>query len=115
MLFTRVRERPHMARERPSSAFGVMVSSPFSCLTSISSTTVQASWPLGPFTVTVWPSRVAVTPCGIATAFFPIRDILVDPEKHFAADIGAASGGVGHDALGGRQHRDAEAVLHRLQ
>ena len=37
-----------------------------------------------PFTVTVWPSMVTVTPAGTATAFFPIRDILVDPAEDFA-------------------------------
>src|ERR1700712_654094 len=115
MFDTRVRDRPHIARARVLSSRGVSVSSPFSWATLISSTTVHASWPLGPLTVTVWPSRVTVTPCGIATAFLPIRDILIDPEKDFAADIGVAGGGVGHDALGGRQHRDAEAVLDRLQ
>src|SRR5262245_40917138 len=115
MLFTKVRDRPHMARARVESSRGVKVSSPFSWAMAISSTTVQVSWPLGPLTVTVWPSRVAVTPCGMATAFLPIRDILVDPKQDFAADIGVAGGGVGHDALGRRQHRDAQAVLDRLQ
>src|SRR4051794_15586932 len=115
MLATSVRDRPHIACARVVSLRLVSSSSPPSCLTSISSATVQASWPLGPFTVTVWPSRVTVTPEGMATAFFPIRDISVDPAEHFAAHVGVARRGVRHDALGRRQDRDPEAVLHRLQ
>src|SRR5215218_508883 len=115
MLFTRVRERPHMACARVFSTRLDSVSSPPSCFTSISSATVQASWPLGPFTVTVWPSRVTVTPLGMATAFFPIRDILVDPAEDFAAHVGVARRGVRHDALRRRQDRDPEAVLYGLQ
>ena len=46
---------------------------PSSWLTSISSTTVQASWPLGPLTVTVCPSSVTVTPEGIGDG------LLADP------------------------------------
>ena len=115
MLFTRVRDRPHMARARVVSSRGAKESAPPSCLTTISSLTVQESSPLGPFTDTVWPSSVTVTPAGMAMAFLPIRDISVHPAEDFAADIGVAGGGVGHDALGRRQDRDAEAVLHRLQ
>src|SRR3954468_24409327 len=103
MLFTSGRERPHMARERVLSSRGARVISPFSWRISISSATVQASWPLGPFTVTVWPSRVTVTPAGTAIAFFPIRDISIDPAEHFTAHVLIACGRVGHDALGRRQ------------
>src|ERR1700733_4522760 len=98
----------------PSPRFA-KVSSPSAWLTSISSATVQESSPLGPFTVTVWPSRVTVTPLGMATAFFPIRDISVDPAEDFAAHVRVARGRVRHDALGRRQDRDPEAVLHGLQ
>src|SRR3954452_7063290 len=115
MLFTRVRERPHMAWARWPSTFLVSRSSAPSCLISISSATVQASCPLGPFTVTVWPSRVTVTPLGTATAFFPIRDISVDPAEDFAAHVGVTRRGVRHDALRRRQDRDTQAVLDRLQ
>src|SRR5262245_25578918 len=115
MLFTRVRERPHMACARVVSTRLESSSSCPSWRTSISSATVQASWPLGPFTVTVWPSRVTVTPAGTATDFFPIRDISVDPAEHFAAHVRVPRGRVRHDALRRRQNRDPEAVLHRLQ
>src|SRR5690606_33440306 len=81
----------------------------------ISSATVQARSPLGPLTETVWPSSVTVTPFGTAMVFLPIRDISVDPAEDFAADIGVAGVGVGHDALRSRKDRDAEAVLDRLQ
>src|SRR3989442_8350097 len=102
MLFTRVRERPHMARARVESSRGVSAISPFSCVTAISSATVQASSPLGPFTLTVWPSRVTVTPAGTEMVFLPIRDISIHPAEHFAADVGVTGGVVGHDALGRR-------------
>src|SRR3954454_23154772 len=115
MLFTSVRERPHIAWARLPSPRLASNSSWPSWRTSISSATVQESWPLGPFTVTVWPSRVTVTPLGMATAFFPIRDILVDPAEDFAAHVRVPRGRVRHDALRRRQDRDPEAVLHRLQ
>src|SRR5690606_10063590 len=115
MLSTRVRDRPHMARARWVSARGLSDSSSPSCLTSISSATVQVRSPLGPFTETVWPSSVSVTPFGIAMVFLPIRDISVDPAEDFAAHLGLAGRGVRHDALGRGEDRDAEAVLDRLQ
>src|SRR5690606_30438037 len=115
MLSTRVRDRPHMARARAVSERGVRVRASPSWVTSISSATVQVRSPLGPFTDTVWPSSVTVTPFGIAMDFLPIRDILVDPAENFAAHVGLAGRGVGHDALGRRKDRDAEAVLDRLQ
>src|SRR3954451_5945170 len=106
MLATSVRDRPHMACARVESTRLVRTRSWPSWRTSISSATVQASWPLGPFTVTVWPSRVTVTPAGTAIAFFPIRDISIDPAEHFTAHVLIACGRVGHDALGRRQDRD---------
>src|ERR1700751_2283279 len=115
MLFTSVRDRPHMAFARGvSTRFERRGSAP-SRRPSISLATVQASWPLGPFTVTFWPSMVTVTPAGTATAFFPIRDILVDPAEDFAAHVRVTRGRVGHDALRRRQDRDPKAVLHGLQ
>src|SRR5690606_6697914 len=115
MLATSERDRPHMPRARWVSSRGDSLSSPFSWTTSTSSATVQASWPLGPFTVTVWPSMVTVTPDGTAIGFLPMRDISVDPAQHFAAHVLVAGRGVGHDALGRRKDRDAQAVLHRLE
>src|SRR4051812_24820622 len=100
MLFTRVRERPHIAWARGPSERLARVSSAPSSFGSISSASVQASWPLGPFTVIVWPSTVTVTPFGTAIGFFPIRDMSVDPAEDFAAHVGVARRGVRHHALG---------------
>src|SRR5665213_3514360 len=102
MLFTRVRERPHMARARLLSSRGAKEISPASCFTAISSLTVQESSPFGPFTDTFWPSTATVTPVGTEIAFLPIRDISIHLTEDFAADIGVARGGVGHHALGRR-------------
>src|SRR5512139_3792090 len=109
MLFTRVRERPHIACARGLSSrlASTMVCPSWDGM--ISSARVQASWPLGPFTVTVCPAIVTWTPAGIATGFLPIRDILVDPADDFAAHVRLTGGRVGHDALGRRQDRDPEA------
>src|SRR3990167_4245308 len=98
MLFTRVRDRPHIPRARVESLRGESVSSAPSSVISISSETVQERFPLGPFTATVWPSMVTVTPEGIATIFFPIRLISVHPAEDFAADVSVAGGGVRHHA-----------------
>src|SRR5436309_407223 len=115
MLFTRVRERPHIAWARGVSSRLVSTIVSPSREGTTSSVSVQASSPFGPFTVTVWPSIVTWTPLGTATGFLPIRDISIDPADHFAAHVGLTGRGVGHDALGRRQDRDPEAVLHRLQ
>src|SRR5687767_6969081 len=115
MLFTRVRDRPHMAWALGVSWRMPIVSWSPSWAMVTSSGKVQASWPLVPFTVTVWPSMLTVTPFGMGTAFFPIRDILVDPAEDFAADVGVARGVVRHDALGRGQDGDPEAILDRLQ
>src|SRR5665213_2733788 len=102
MLFTKVRERPHMARARVESSRGANERTPSSCLITLSSLTVQESSPLGPFTDTLWPSRATMTPAGMEIAFLPIRDISIHLAQDFAADISVARGGVGHDALGRR-------------
>src|SRR5438270_629591 len=76
MLLTRVRDSPHIDLARVDASRGVRVSSPPSSLRTISSTTVHDSSPLGPLTVTVWPSSFKVTPLGIATGFFRMRAIM---------------------------------------
>src|SRR5665213_1017968 len=94
MLFTRVRERPHMAWARVvSSRLESTMVSP-SRVGTTSSVRVQASWPLGPLTVTVWPSIVTWTPLGTSMGFLPIRDISVDPADHFAAHVRLTGGEV---------------------
>src|SRR5437879_11764606 len=85
--------------------------------------------PLGPFTLTVWPSILAVTPTGMATAFFPTRDMALIRLHHFnftaftleyraedfSADIGVAGVVVGHHALGRGTDSDAKAVIDARQ
>src|SRR5687767_6535523 len=75
-----------------------------------SSSIAIVSVPLGPLTVSVPCSVVAVTPPGMATGFLPIRDILEYLRQHFAADILLARLGVAEHAARGRHDDRAEAV-----
>ena len=43
---------------------------------------VRASWPFGPFTVTVWPSILRSTPEGIVTGRRPMRLISADHQTY---------------------------------
>src|SRR5947209_10134479 len=115
MLATSERERPHIARARVVSSRGSKRISPSCKATEISSATVQASAPLGPFTWTVWPSTSTITPAGTGIAFLPMRDMSIDPKEDLAPHVGLARGVVAHHALGRREDRDAKPVLHRLQ
>src|SRR3954466_7634613 len=76
---------------------------------------MKESVPLGPFTFTVCPSTVAVTPDGIGTGRLPTRDMLYPFSEHreenFAAHIRVARVVVSHDSLRRRQHRNAETVV----
>src|SRR3954451_18504952 len=74
--------------------------------------------PFGPFTLTVCPSTLAVTPAGIGTGFFPTRDMacflrprLEHCAEDFAADIGIACVVIGHHAFRRGEDRDTEAVI----
>src|SRR4030088_1517151 len=116
-----------MARARLVSARGSTLTSFFSTLASTSPCSTSESAPLGPFTLTTWPSTLAVTPEGMATGFFPTRDMVIDPGslirwsglKHRAEDLSAdivvARVVIGHDALGRRQDRDPQPVVHARQ
>src|SRR5262245_65601799 len=68
-----------MARARLVSARGsTLISLPCTvAVTSLCSATAMA--PLGPLTLTIWPSTVAVTPEGSAMGFFPTRDMTEGP------------------------------------
>src|SRR5262245_20876860 len=68
-----------MARARLVSARGSILTSLPSTLAATSLCSATASAPLGPFTLTTWPSTLAVTPEGIATGFFPTRDMAAGP------------------------------------
>src|SRR5262245_62086713 len=104
-----------MARARLVSARGSTLIPPFSIFTTMSSGTTYCSAPFGPFSFTVWPSTLAVTPDGTGTAFLPIRDMTVPSLEHraenLAAHIGVAGHMVRHHALGSRHDRYAEAVV----
>src|SRR5690242_16235877 len=120
MFETMVRDMPHWARAGLDSSRGSTLTAPFSMATEISSGTVKRSSPFGPLALTVWPSRLAVTPCGTATGFLPIRDILLSSGSehradHFAAHIGLAGVVVGHDAAGGGDDRHAEPIVDARQ
>src|SRR5262249_43741216 len=112
-----------MARARLVSARGSILTSLPSTLAPTSSCSTSESAPLGPFTFTTWPSTLAVTPEGIATGFFPTRDMTVDPlssvsehrAEDFPADVVVAGVVIGHHALGRGQDRNAQAVVHARQ
>src|SRR5215470_9712924 len=112
-----------MARARLVSARGSTLTSLLSTLAVTSECSVTASAPFGPLILTVWPSTTAVTPEGIATGFFPTRDMAVDPgsrflehrAEDFPAHVVVAGVVVGHHALGRGQDRHPQAVVHARQ
>src|SRR5690348_8534469 len=93
-----------------------MPSSP--TLASTSSNSLSDNSPLGPFTRTILPSMLAVTPFGRGTGFLPIRDILLSsehPAEHFAAHVLLAGGHVRHHTLRRGDDRHAQALTVRPQ
>src|SRR5882724_577894 len=117
-----------MARARLGSARGSTLTSPFSTLAATSPCSTTESAPFGPFTFTVCPSTTAVTPEGMATGFFPTRDMVLDPGslilgpsalEHGAEDLSAhivvARVVIGHHALGRGEDRDPQPVVHPRQ
>src|ERR1700744_4491899 len=102
------------------SSRGVTVMPCSSTFASTSVTSFTDSSPLGPLTLTVWPSTEAVTPLGRTTGFLPIRDIVFSSPseyltEHFAADVLFAGCAVCHHALRRRNNRKAEALAVRLE
>src|SRR6185503_2095355 len=75
-----------------------------------SSSSAIVSVPLGPLTVSVPSSAVAVTPPGMAMGFLPIRDILEYLRQHFAADVLLARLGIAEHAARGRDDHRPQAV-----
>ena len=59
----------------PSSSGRATVMRLPSFVTVMGSATTWLSWPLGPLTVTVGPSRPTSTPEGTGTGFLPMRDM----------------------------------------
>src|SRR5690349_2744836 len=109
---------PHMASAPSISRCGVNVTPSSPTLASTSGTSVTFSSPFGPFTLTVLPSTVAVTPFGNATGFLPIRDIMRSLEhlaEDFAAHILLASVRVGHHALRRGDDRHAKTLAMGLE
>ncbi len=71
----------------------------------------RESSPFGPFTLTVGPSTVTVTPAGMGTGIFPMRDMgSPDLAEDLAADARRAGLAVGEDASARGEDGDPEAV-----
>src|SRR5688572_11061580 len=66
--------------------------------------------PLGPLTVSVPSSAVAVTPPGIGMGFLPMRDILEYLRQQLAADVLLARLGIREHAARGRDDHRPEPV-----
>src|SRR5262245_16455941 len=112
-----------MARARLVSARGSTLTSLPSTLAATSPCSTSESAPLGPFTLTVCPSTLAVTPDGIATGFFPTRDMAIRSvarrsehrAEDFSAHVVVARVVIGHDALGRGEDRNAQSIVHPRQ
>src|ERR1700733_13925527 len=79
MLAISVRDRPCRARTGPSSVGRVTWRTVSSLTTWIGSATVSFSSPLGPLTLTAWPSIAMSTPLGMGMGRRPMRDMLLSP------------------------------------
>src|SRR5690242_16913350 len=111
------------ARERPCSAFWLASSLERDATTlspsrpnEIPSGNLRDSSPFGPFTETVEPSMLTVTPLGTVTGILPIRDIvrppLPDEGEQLAPGVGATSLRVRHEPARRAQDGHAESVAH---
>src|SRR5690242_17255512 len=83
MLAMSVRDRPCSAFDSRSSSGRETWIVPSCWATVIGSATTWVSVPLGPFTVTFWPSMLMSTPEGTGTGSFPIRlmvSVLLSPD-----------------------------------
>src|SRR5829696_9305117 len=88
MLAMRVRDSPCRARLCRSSSGRCTRRVPSSSRSTVmGAATVWLSWPLGPFTLTVWPSMVTSTPLGTAIGSRPIRDIVAAPLPDVGEDF----------------------------
>src|SRR5690242_6555342 len=102
---------PHMLRAFLVSSRGSTAMPSPVLDTLISSGSVKASSPLGPFTLTIWPSTTACTLAGTGTGRLPVRDMALVPlsatagspqSEHVAQDLAAhlllARPRIGHHA-----------------
>src|SRR3954449_11752860 len=88
MLAMRVRDRPCRARLWRSSLGRCTRSVPSSSRSTVmGAATVWLSEPLGPLTLTVWPSMAMSTPPGTAIGSRPIRDIFAAPLPDVGEDF----------------------------
>src|SRR4051794_16336404 len=111
MLLTRVRVRPCSCLWVFVSLGRVTRSTSPSRLTLISGWRSRDSEPFGPVTATWRPSMATSTPAGTWIGSRPIRDIgLPDVRQDFAAELGLAGLGAGHDALARADDDDPEAT-----
>src|SRR5215831_8447704 len=121
MLASSERDMPQAARARLVSLRGSILTAPSPMVTLTSSGSASCKVPFGPFTLMFCPLTFAVTPDGIATAFFPMRDIalrtfqLEHRAQDLAADVLVACFVIRHHPLGGRQDRDPEPVVDARQ
>src|SRR6478609_2965113 len=113
MFATSERVRPCSARCSPRLVGRVTISSPSTCSTVMSRWILSNSSPRGPLTVTRSGSIATVTPAGTGMGLRPIRLMPASPHlRHdLATDALAARLVTGHDALGRRDDRRAEATL----
>src|SRR5215468_10805025 len=107
-----------MARACWLSLRGSTRTAPPSSLADTSPCKMTCKAPFGPFTLTVWPSILAVTPEGTATGFMPTRDMvsflrcaLEHRAEDLAAHIGVTRVMVGHHTLLGQHKRTTETVV----
>src|SRR5258708_2128422 len=120
LLATSARMRPWNARDLPSSLERVNCTTLFSIVTPMPGTTAVFRVPLGPFTVTTFPSCLISTPFGTGISFLPIRDMgnlltrrsLPDLAEDFAADAALDGFLSGQHALRGRNDGKPEAAEH---
>src|SRR5438128_7609448 len=121
-----------MARARLVSARGSTLTSLPCTMAATSPCSATASAPFGPLSFTIWPSTVAVTPEGIATGFFPTRDMTEvrslrlrqcailwstskDRKENFPAYVVLTGVVIGHHTLGRREDRDPQSVVDTRQ
>src|SRR6266536_1377745 len=114
MLATSVRVRPGSCLCVFASDGRLTTMVPSSAATTMSGWSSRRSVPRGPSTVIERPWMATFTPSGTVMGRRPIRDIsgLPDVRQDFAAELGSAGLGAGHDALARADDDDAQSAEH---